>query len=88
MIHNNEDYITTLKKIDRLDVIRWVAEVWKEVPNKVIARSWNILLDHNPMRETKVENENNNLVSLLKKIPRFDNVNALFAEWMENNEVN
>jgi hypothetical protein len=32
-IDNNEDYVTTLKKIDMLDVIRWSTEAWEEIPN-------------------------------------------------------
>ena len=27
---SNEDYLTTLKKIDMLDVIRWLAEAWED----------------------------------------------------------
>lgn len=43
---NNEDFLTPLRKLDKLDVTRWVAEAREEIPNIVNARSWNILLDH------------------------------------------
>ena len=46
VIDINENYLTTLKKIDMLDVIRWLAETWEEIPNISLVRSWKILLDH------------------------------------------
>lgn len=66
---NNEDYITTLKKTDMLDVIQWIAEAWEKIPNILIARSWNILLGHKdrhkPVWKNEVETENDKLLLLL-----------------------
>ncbi|XP_044311435.1 jerky protein homolog-like [Varanus komodoensis] len=94
-IDNNEDCVTTLKKIDMLDVIRWLAEAWEEIPNISLVKSWKILLDHEdghfnlePVCETEVEDENDKLVSLLEKVPGCDNVNAEdITEWMANDEA-
>lgn len=44
---NNEDCIIILKKIDMLDVRRWVAETLEKILIIVITRSWNILLNNN-----------------------------------------
>lgn len=37
-IDNNKDYITTLKRIGMFDVIRWMVEAWKEIPNMQTVR--------------------------------------------------
>lgn len=66
-IDNDKDYLTALKKTDMLDVIRWVAEVWEEIPNISIASFWRKLLHPEPACETVVEDETNKLVSLLEK---------------------
>ena len=78
-----------------LDVIRWVAEAWEEIPNISLARSWKILLDHGDvhfnieqMCETEVGDENTELVSLLEKVPGCVNINAEdIAEWMANDQL-
>ncbi len=45
-IDYNEDYVTTLKKIDMLNVIRWLAKAWEEIPNLSLVMSWKILYEH------------------------------------------
>ena len=94
-IDNNENYVTTLKKIDMLDVIRWVAEAWEEISNISLARSGKILLDHEDvhfnlehMCETEVGDENTELVSLLEKVLGCVNINAEdIAKWMANDQL-
>jgi len=97
-IDNDEDYISALKKIDVLDVIRWVAEGWEEITPISIVSSWKILLDHegNKFKEidggefkndgNKVEKEQ--VVSLLENIPGCEEVNENDVnEWMQNDDV-
>ena len=87
--------ITTLKKTDILDVIRWLAKPWEEIPNILLVRSWKIILDHEgghfnlePVCETEVEDENDKLVSLLENVPCCDDVNAEdIKEWMKNRQT-
>lgn len=96
-VDNDEDYISALKKIDVLDVIRWVAEGWEEILPTTIVSSWKILLDHEGNKfkeidggqfknyENKVEKEN--IVSLLEKIPGCEKVNENDVnEWVNNDD--
>ncbi|XP_054284043.1 jerky protein homolog-like [Macrosteles quadrilineatus] len=93
----DEDYITALKKIDVLDVIRWVAEGWEEIPPMTIVSSWKALLDHEGNKFTEIDGgefkhdenhvETENVVSLLEKIPGCDEVNESdVLEWMNNDD--
>lgn len=75
-INYNKDYFTNLQKIDKLDVIRWLAEIWEEISNKSLIWYLKILLDHEgghfnyePICETEVKDENDTkFVSLLENI--------------------
>lgn len=98
-IDNNEDYLATIKKVDMLDVIRWVSESWEEIPNISLVRSWKILLDHegnnfNLASETEavqgveVESDNNELLSMLEKLPGCEEASAEdVREWMAGDEI-
>ncbi|XP_055933623.1 jerky protein homolog-like [Argiope bruennichi] len=94
-IDNNGDYVTILKNIDMLDVIRWSSEAWEEIPNISLVRSWKILLDHEdgyfnpePMCEIEMEDENAKLVALLEKVPGCEDITAKdITDWMANDEI-
>jgi len=93
-IDNEEDYVTALKKIDMLDVIRWVAEGWEEIPSMSIVSSWKILLDHDGNKFNEVDGgvfknevETDVVVSLLEKIPGCEEANTNDVnEWMNNDD--
>lgn len=77
-IDNDEDVLQRLKKVDVLDVIRWVSEGWEEISSISLVRSWKILLDHKASdkweetennSENVVRSEDSQLISLLQKVP-------------------
>jgi hypothetical protein len=49
--NDEEDHMVMLKKIDVLDVIRFVSEAWNQVEPITVIRSWRKLLDHKATNE-------------------------------------
>lgn len=96
-IDDNEDCRTALKKIDMLDVIRWVSEGWDDIPSISLVRSWKILLDHKASDKwveiekqctTDEASDNNELISLLRNVPGCENAGLEdINEWLENDDV-
>lgn len=94
-IDSGSDVVEKLKKIDMLDVIRWISEGWNEIPAISFVRSWKILLDHKASdiwdeNETTNDNialEDREIVSLLEKIPGCENASHEdVAEWFSQDK--
>lgn len=51
LLNDEVDIVANLKKVDMLDVVRWVSMAWNEVEPLTIVRSWRKLLDHRATNE-------------------------------------
>lgn len=91
-IDDNSNCITGLKKIDVLDVIRWVSEGWEEITSTTLERSWKKLLqpyDGSDMpNETENEIENHELLSIMTKVPGCEDIQLEdITSWMKSDEA-
>lgn len=91
-----------MKKVDLLNVARWVADVWNEVQSITIVKSWRKLLDHKASNQwnavtsivteesedqKKVSKQDSEILSLLQKLPGCDNaVIQDVYEWMSKDD--
>ncbi|XKL62421.1 hypothetical protein PGB90_002254 [Kerria lacca] len=97
LLDEEGDLIEKLKKVDMLDVVRWVFDSWNEIEPISMIRSWQKFLDHRACdqfwlpnddfkgerNEKKIEIENSRLLSLLKIIPGCETFEKQdLEEWM------
>lgn len=92
----NDTMSQKLKKIDILDVIRWIADSWSEIEPITLVKSWRKLLDHKASDqweeadtedEQEIANEDLSLISLLQKFPGCDDIEQRdIIEWIRKDD--
>lgn len=93
-----ENVIETLKKVDMLDVVMWVAQAWDDIKPITLVRSWRKLLDHKASDEwtgeitEEASNETSNeeeIAELVKNLPGCKEMNEdEVNKWLNADEIN